>query len=488
MKLATVAFRRCIVFPPSSRSFCSRVVLLLAILPCARVVWAGEKFANGNESAPAVRVFEKNQGFLPFADAPIDYRSSELNDPVAKLDKRLKQGQLKLHYDRRHGYLKSILDALHIAVSSQTLVFSKTSFQFPQIGPAAPRALYYNDDVYVGQVHNGKFLEFVSFDPMQGAIFYVMDERRDKHPRFERSEVDCIQCHVAPSTKGIPGVMLKSVFTMPDGTADGAARSFVTGQESPLSQRWGGWYVTARSGSRGAMANVLIADPRNPEQLDRAAGANLDSLAGRFDTSAYLAGSSDIVALMVLAHQTQMHNWITLTNYQTRLALYKQATAAPSVSGSDEASKRFEGPAEQLVRYLLFTNETPLAAPIVGTSDFAKQFTARGPRDPQGRSLRDFDLQKRIFKYPCSYLIYSEAFDAIPAPAKHYIYRRLFEILSGREQGPEFASLSSQDRRAILEILVATKPGLPDEWKEFVRDAHRGLTSRAHAGPAHLQP
>jgi hypothetical protein len=294
---------------------------------------------------PAGRIVEKNQGFLPFADAPISYRSSELNDPVARLEKRLERGELKLHYDSRHGYLKSILDALHISVSSQALVFSKTSFQSPVINPAAPRALYYNDDVYVGQVHDGRFLEFASFDPMQGAIFYVMDEHRDKHPRFERSEVDCIQCHVAPSTKNIPGVMLRSVFTKPDGTADAAARSFVTGQDSPLSQRWGGWYVTAKSGIQGGMANVLISDPQHPEQLDRAAGANLASLAGRFDTAAYLTGSSDIVALMVLAHQTQMHNWITLTNYQTRLALYKQPAEEPSGAIADETRKRFERPA-----------------------------------------------------------------------------------------------------------------------------------------------
>ncbi len=431
-----------------------RVVLSVSMAASAIIVCAGAE-------VPASRIVEKNQGFLPFADAPINYRSAELNDPVAKLEKRLERGEFKLHYDSRHGYLKSILDALHISVSSQILVFSKTSFQFPDINPAAPRALYYNDDVYVGQVHDGRFLEFASFDPMQGAIFYVMDEHRDKHPRFERSEVDCIQCHVAGSTKGIPGVMLRSVFTKPDGTADAAAKSFITGQESPFSQRWGGWYVTAKNGIQGAMST-------NP--------------AGQFNTASYLTGSSDIVALMVLAHQTQMHNWITLTNYTTRIVL-----ADPKRSPED-ARKQIELSAEKLVRYLLFTNEVPLEAPIAGTSDFARQFTARGPRDSEGRSLRDFDLQKRIFKYPCSYLIYSEAFDAIPAPAKEYIYRRLFDILSGREQDPEFASLSSQDRRAILEILVATKPGLPDEWKQYVRATHQGLTSRARAGAAHLQP
>lgn len=478
MKIAAVTRQR----------FGLQIVLLSSIAMFAALFGIAEDVALGDSSLPAGRVVEKNQGFLPFAEAPINYRSSKLNDPVAKLEKQLERGEIKLHYDSRHGYLKSVLDALHISVSSQTLVFSKTSFQFPEISPATPRALYYNDDVYVGQVHNGKFLEFVSFDPMQGAIFYVMDEHRDKHPRFERSETDCIQCHVAGSTKGIPGVMLRSVFTKPDGNADAAARSYITGQESPLNQRWGGWYVTAKSGGQGGMANVLSTDPRNPEQLDRAPGANLMSLAGPFDTSAYLAGSSDIVALMVLAHQTQMHNLITLTNYQTRLALYKQSAAEASGTNSGQNRRRFEAPAEQLVRYLLFANEAPLETPIAGTSDFARQFTARGPRDSQGRSLREFDLQKRIFKYPCSYLIYSEAFDAIPAPAKDYIYHRLFEILSGREQSPEFATLSSQDRRAILEILVATKPGLPEEWSQFVRDANQGSNSRAHAGAAHLQP
>src|ERR1700722_14543983 len=233
------------------RHFGFSFVLLLSALACGALVFIGDS------SAPAGRIVEKNQGFLPFADAPINYRSSELNDPVAKLEKRLERGDLKLHYDSRHGYLKSVLDALHISVSSQTLVFSKTSFQFSDINPAAPRALYYNDDVYVGQVHDGRFLEFVSFDPMQGAIFYVMDEHRDKHPRFERSEVDCIQCHVAPSTKGIPGVMLRSVFTKPDGSPNAAERSFVTGQESPISQRWGGWYVSAKSGNQGAMSTNL---------------------------------------------------------------------------------------------------------------------------------------------------------------------------------------------------------------------------------------
>jgi len=156
------------------------------------------------------------------------------------------------------------------------------------------------------------------------------------------------------------------------------------------------------------------------------------------DTAAYLTPHSDIVAQMVQAHQTQMHNLITLTNYQTRLALYKSAEP-----------KQYEGPAEELVRYMLFANEAPLEAPVKGTSGYTEEFAARGPRDPQGRSLRDFDLHTRMFKYPCSYLIYSEAFESLPKPAKEYVYRRLLDVLSGREQDPAFARLTAEDRQAI---------------------------------------
>ena len=378
----------------------------------------------------------REQGYLPFADAPIYYRSENLSDPVAKLQKELDRGAMKLEYEPGHGYLRSVLDALHVPVSSQTLVFSKTSFQYPKISPETPRALYYNDDVYVGQVHDGKSLEVVSFDPVQGAIFYVMDEHRVDRPRFERSELDCVQCHVAASTKGVPGVMLRSVYTAPSGMQAAGTASFITGQESPLKDRWGGWYITGRLGSVAHMGNAL--------------------LPGHVDTVPYLSNYSDVVAHLVLAHQTQMHNLITLTNYRTRLALY-----------ANGARMQFERPAEQLVRYLLFADEAPLPEPVAGTSGFAEEFAAKGPRDPRGRSLRDFDLQKRIFKYPCSYLIYSEAFDSIPEPAKSYIYSRLFDILSGRDRSPDFASLSTEDRRAILEILVTTKPGLPADWQQY---------------------
>ena len=418
----------------------------------------------------------QNQGYMPFTDEPINYRSVTPHDPIAKLQLKLDHGAFQLAYEPRYGYLKSVLEQLRIPVSSQTLVFSKTSFQYKKISPQTPRALYFNDDVYVGFVHDGKALEVISFDPMQGAMFYVLDVHQVPKPVFQRAELDCTQCHILPWTRDVPGVMLRSIFPTPTGTQVPRSKSFVTGQDSPLKDRWGGWYVTGKHGVQTHMGNLVVPDGQQPEQLDRAAGSNLLSLAGRFDQSAYLTGQSDIVAHLVLAHQTQMHNLITLTNYETRLASYatatrNKATGLPNDAFTDEDRQKYERPAEELIRYLLFANEAPLEAPVEGTSGFAEQFAKLGPRDSQGRSLRDFDLHARIFKYPCSYLIYSESFDSLPSPARDYVYHRVLEVLTGRDQSPDFARLTKDDRRAILEILLATKPGLPAEWKQYAKQA-----------------
>jgi hypothetical protein len=407
------------------------------------------------------QVAVRKQGFVPFSDPPINYLSDKLNDPVAQLQKRIERGEVKLEYEPAHGYLKSILANLGIPVSSQTLVFSKTSFQYKKISPETPRALYFNDDVYIGWVRDGKALEFSSFDPSQGAIFYLLDQQKVERPALQRAELDCTQCHVAAGTRGVPGVLLRSIFATPTGTQAPQARSFTTGHESPLSERWGGWYVTGTHGGTH-MGNAVVEDKEHPEQLDRAAGANVHDLSKRFDTSAYLSAKSDIVAHLVLAHQTQMHNLITLTNYQTRLALH---SGAPR--------EQYEKPAEQLLRYLLFVDEAPLEGPVKGDSAFAEEFAERGPRDTRGRSLRDFDLRTRTFRYPCSYLIYTEAFEALPGPAKDYLYRRLLEVLTGQERRPEFARLTAEDRRATLEILLATKQGLPEEWNRYRK--HSGM-------------
>ncbi|MEJ0035825.1 MAG: hypothetical protein WDO68_07060 [Gammaproteobacteria bacterium] len=434
--------------------------------------------------AAFAQIAVKNQGYIPYSDAPIFYRSDDINDPVAKARKKLEQGKADLVYDEKdHGYLKSVLKLLDVPVSSQTLVFSKTSFQYPKISPEHPRALYYNDDVYVGSVHEGKEIEIVSFDARQGAIFYLLHEQKADKPAFERAELDCTQCHIAAGTRGIPGVLVRSVQPTGTGTLVTGASTYITDQDSPFNQRWGGWYVTGKLAD-GTLANATAPDGASGKDV------KLTTLEKPFDASAYLTPGSDAVALLVLGHQTQMHNLVTLTNYKTRIALHAlagQSAAAGSAEGAvaqvsadaplpEATRKQFERPAEQLLRYLLFANETELpsldAKSVIASSAFAREFAARGPRDSKGRSLRDFDLSTRIFRYPCSYLIYSDAFDELPEPSKTYVYHRLLEILSGRDKDADFDSLSAQDRQAILEILLETKPGLPQEWLDYAQSHH----------------
>jgi hypothetical protein len=436
----------------------------------------------------------RNQGYIPYSDAPINYRSQELSDPVAVLIKKIDGGKVKLTYDNEHGYLRSVLALLKVPAESQTLVFSKTSFQYPKISPQHPRALYYNDDVYVGKVHDGKEIEIVSFDPKQGAIFYLLDEQKTDKPNFQRAELDCTQCHIAAGTRGVPGVLLRSVFSTPTGTLTPRSPSYITDQESPLKQRWGGWYVSGNLG-RATMANSVAAD--QPDALAATPallGApvprplpQLTPLADKtYDPAAYLQPGSDQVALLVLTHQAQMHNLITLTNYQTRLALFALSRENPSADISsldalpEKTQAQIKKPADQLLHHLLFVNETPLgldSRQAIKASPFAREFAAQGIKDSQGRSLRDFDLHDRIFKYPLSYLIYNAAFDDLPEPAKGYVWHRLLAVLNGADQSAEFASLTPETRKAILSILLETKPDLPAEWQDYARANHLKLAA-----------
>ncbi len=430
----------------------------------------------------------KNQGYVPFSEAPINYRSDDLTDPVAKLQQRLSQGKTKLVYEPEHGYLRSVLKELQIPIDSQMLVFSKTSFQYKKISPEHPRALYFNDDVYIGQVHDGKAIEVVSFDPVQGAIFYLLDEHKTDVPKFERAELDCTQCHIAAGTRGVPGVLLRSISPTATGTQATSTKSFVTDQESAISNRWGGWYVTGKFDPSHvtSMANAIV---KSPEQ-DTSIEPKLSPTSPQFDKAQYLSADSDIVAHLVLAHQTQAHNLITLTNYRTRIALFNQAKEGHTEGELPESVRlQYERPAEQLLRYLLFANEAPLnglGLEANASSAFARDFASRGPRDGRGRSLRDFDLKTHTFRYPCSYLIYTESFDSLPEPAKSYLYHRLFQVLSGEDQSADFESIAPAARRAALEILLSTKRGLPEEWLSFARNNRLRIAARP-VHPGHVK-
>ncbi len=400
----------------------------------------------------------------------IGYDNAGKNDAVARLQQRLERGEVKLEYSETDGYLSSVLKLLNVPVSSQGLVFSKTSFQLFRISPKNPRAIYFNDDVYVGFVRGGDFVELSTADPTLGGVFYMLEQTKTDKPRFVRNN-ECLQCHASGTTRNVPGHIVRSVFPDERGYPIAHLGSRVIGHTNPLKERWGGWFVTGTHGKEQHLGNQLFTERDQLEKLDLNLGANVTSLEKKVNLVGYLSPHSDIVALMVLEHQTQMHNFLTRLSYETKLALHhneamNEALQRPKGELSDSTQRRINNAVDDVLKYLLFVEEAKFAAPIVGTSKFTAEFSARGNKDKQGRSLRDFDLQTRLFRHPCSYLIYSEAFDALPKPALDLLYRKLWLVLTGQAQEKAFAGLSSADRKAVLEILRATKKNLPAYFQQ----------------------
>jgi len=402
--------------------------------------------------------------------APINYAKAPASNAVDRLQKRLSTGKANLKFEEDRGYVKSVLTELNVPVSSQVLVFSKTSLQRDRIAPKTPRAIYFNDDVYVGFCLRGDVMEFAAPDDNLGTVFYTLNQEPAK-PAFTRQTDNCLICHGSSLSGGFPGHLVRSLFVSPDGLPILSAGTYRTDHTSPFAKRWGGWYVTGTHGKQTHMGNRIIKNKEEIEGGENSAGQNLTDLNSLFTTSFYLSPHSDIVALMVLEHQTGMHNQIARATLETRMALqYEQelnkSLNEPSTHRFDSTRTRIRSAGDALVRYLLFAEECALTECIEGTTSFAKDFSARGPCDTKGRSLRDFDLQSRLFKYPCSYLIYSEAFDKMPADVKDYVLRKLHDVLTSRNRSEEFGHLSASDRKAIREILVATKPNLPDYWRK----------------------
>ncbi len=419
---------------------------LLSFVICGVAIAGGATWALAGHLEDTVAV--------PTDHPAIQYMQQPPDDAVTRLGKRIESGAVKLDYAPGGlGYLPSVLKALGVNVDSQVLVFSKTSFQSSKISPRAPRALYFDDEVSVGFVQDGDVLEFAALDPKQGVNFYTMDFQKADKPEFDRRDV-CLQCHQGLSTLGVPGILVSSVYPGPDGMPAFRGNAMITDHRSSFDQRWGGWYVTGLHGSQHHMGNAVAHDRAQPQLLDTQGTQNLTSLDKKFDTSKYLAPTSDIVALMTLEHQTRMTDLMTRIGWDVRIAQHDGKL-------DDAMRKQIDSEIEDMVTYMLFCDEKLLSEPIQGVSTFSKTFPERGPHDGQGRSLRDFDLQKRLFKYPLSYMIYSQAFDSMPDMVRDRVYQRLHEILTGKDHSERYARLTANDKRAILEILRDTKKNLP---------------------------
>lgn len=370
----------------------------------------------------------------------IHYSQGPFHDPVARLDALLEGGNAKLNFDESGpGYLPSLLEHLGVSVDSQALVFSKTSFQSKKISPRNPRAIYFADDVAIGFVRGGEVMEAAALDPVEGIIFYTLAMAKAERPRFTRRE-ECLHCHQGPATLGVPGIFVGSVYPGSTGLPDRSG-AIITDHRTPFGDRWGGWYVNALRGEQRDRANAVAPDPAEPRKLATEGRQNLASLTKEFNASGYLSGTSDIVALMTFEHQTQM------TNLMIRLGWLARMKANPVAE---------DAAIDDLVAYMVFAEEAPLKEAVEGVSSFTRTFPKKGPRDREGRSLRDFDLQTKLFKYPLSYMIYSETFRALPGELRGKVLERVERVLAGADSRPKFARLPAAERRAALEILRET--------------------------------
>jgi hypothetical protein len=443
----------------------------LSTLSCLRVLAIAVAFAVTCAASPVWAGFGRTGGIVE--DVQIGEESAPLADPVTQMQAKVEAGKITLVFDKKFGYLPAFLKSLNIPVSSQTLIFSKSSLQRRYISTSKPRAMYFNDDVYIGYVQGGD-LEFLSMDPVRGAIFSTLQQKPVTTPKITYTD-SCLQCHQNGRTLGVPGPVVRSMFTEPSGRPIFRLGSADPDHTTTLSKRWGGWYVTGKHGSMSHRGNAVVTDIES-EKLDRSNSLNITDLSSRFDVTNYMSPHSDIVALLTLDHQVYMHNVITRANFETRRALLhnkamNKALEEPINQMRDSTRGRLDNIADAVVEALLFCDEAKLTDKVQGPTTFAKDFMARGPFDKTGRSLRQFDLKTRLFKFPCSFLIYSPSFDAIPIASRSRIFARLLAVLNGEVADEKYSHLSKADCNAIYEIIAATKKDLPVEWRKPLKSS-----------------
>ncbi len=385
---------------------------------------------------------------IPFGLPPVEYGLGEHSDPASRLDQELAARTLKLNYEPQWGYLRDVLKALQISESSQLMVFSKTALNPRIINPENPRVVYFNDDVYVGWVPGAEKMEFAAVDPLKGTIFYELAVKASNEPRFIRSE-RCLACHGGDSSLRIPGLLVRSFLTDQHGRPISGYSQI--SHDKPLEKRWGGWYVTGTHADMTHLGNLFNRDAIEEAKTNPALRANLKQIDQFVDTSKYLNPHSDLVAHLILDHQVHGHNLITRASMEQQLGLRSDVE-------------------QQLVRYLLFLDEAPLAGPLQGTTDYQTSFEQSGKRDARGRSLKDFDLQTKLFRHRLSYLIYTDSFKKMPSAARFRILKNIYAFLTApaAELEPSWDvdpdAFPVQERQAILQIVTETLENLPEFW------------------------
>jgi hypothetical protein len=362
------------------------------------------------------------------------------SDRVARLNQALVQHQRALPRDARTGYLASVLDALGVPPESQLLVFSKTGVQRAYTSPHNPRAIYFDHAVAVGYAPGAPVIEVAAHDPQQGVVFYTIDQAAAA-PVFTR-RTSCLTCHVSSSTLGVPGMIARSNIVAEDGSVMGHAGTNDVDHQTPHPDRWGGWFVTSEDAAppyqqMAHRGNITFSGKGNTSNQ-----VFVDWLNSAPETRGYLSPSSDIVGLLLFDHQ------VHAINLMTKLAFESRASSP----GVDRL-------AIELADYFLLAGEAPPLAPLTPRPGFAASLESKFPKDRRGRSLAQLDMETRLLRYPGSYMIYADAFDALPAPVKETVYRRMIDQLSASD--PRATRAQLDDRQAVLEILRETKADFP---------------------------
>ena len=418
--------------------------LLCRLYACLLVLLPGAEVASGAAETTSYQDID---------EPPHLYRQRAPQDRFTKLMTGFESGKIPLDRESEKAFLLSLLKVLDIPATSQMLVFSTTSLQLSLISPSNPRALYFNEDVYLGYVPGGR-IEIVALDPELGGIFYIFDIPRGASPlRFERSD-RCMNCHADDNTGHVPGLVIKSVVPGPAGGSLTAYRLGVTGHGVPFEQRFGGWHVTGTHGITNHWGNLT----------GRLAAGNLMRIPNppgeRFSYAKYPVATSDVLPQLLHEHQAGFVNRVVEASYRARTALHASGGRLTAAQAAE-----LDGQAGIVTRYLLFADEAPLPpGGVEGDAAYKADFLHTRRAAPGGTSLKDFDLTTRLFKHRCSYMIYSPVLAGLPKQMKERVYQQLGKALSLDAPDQEFAYLPQAEREAIRVILKATLKDLPDGW------------------------
>jgi hypothetical protein len=389
--------------------------------------------------APAVLPAAEKSVFAmdEFATAPHLYWEKPQQDRFSKMIAQVAAGKAALDLSNNTAFLLSLLKALEIPVSSQLLVFSGSSLQKRLINSRNPRALYFNEDTFVGFVPGGR-IEIASLDPELGLIFSIFDPLRGGAalPTVTRPE-GCLNCHAEAHSYRLPGVSIESLAVDRDGSSLETYRRGEIGHMVPLADRFGGWHLTGGHGLASTRANFI-------GSLSPAGMARTENPVGKFaDVSNYPVATSDILPHLIHEHLSGFLNRLIQLRY-----LERRMRMAAQTSEPDRAA--MQRLVDEFADYLLFKDEAALpSGGVTGEPTYQAAFLERYA----GSGLGQFDLKSRIFRLRCSYLLGTEIWKSNSPGLQKAISSQL-----GKKLAPETAShLTKQEKAEIRNVLTKGK-------------------------------